>query len=506
MKRAILSVWDKTKLADFARGLREAGYELVSTGGTSRALAEAGLPVIGVSEVTGFPEILDGRVKTLHPAIHGGILARREPAHLAALQAQGIVPVDMVVCNLYPFQATIARPGVTLEEAIEQIDIGGVTLLRAAAKNHAYVTVVVSPADYDVVLAELQERGEVSAETRQRLAIAAFRHTADYDVAIASYLERAFGKSESPFPALWQVSLRKLHDLRYGENPHQRAAAYLSSPLGGRLLSEGVLSYNNLLDIDGAWRTASDFDEPTVAIIKHGTPCGVASDEDLAQAYRLAFETDTLSPFGGIIAVNRSVDERLVAAFGDLVVHAVVAPAFTAGAVELLRKRRSCHILEIPAGSEEGLPWEVRSIRGGVVLQEQDKLAEDESQWQVVSQRTPTAREWESLRFAWKVVKHVKSNAIVFGQGKATTGIGGGQTSRVDAVKLAAMKAGTRAKGSVMASDAYIPFEDNVEEAAKAGITAIIEPGGSLRDKHIIAAANSAGMAVVFTGTRHFRH
>jgi len=462
--------------------------------------------VLAVSEVTGFPEILDGRVKTLHPAIHGGILARREAAHLSELERYGIAPIDIVVCNLYPFEATITAPDVALSEAIEQIDIGGVTLLRAAAKNHAAVAVVASPDDYDIVLAELRQHGEVTLRTRQRLAIQAFRHTANYDVAIATYLDRTVGEMESPFPPLLQLSLAKLADLRYGENPHQRAAVYASSPLGGRLVQGETLSYNNLLDMDGAWRTASDFDEPTVAIIKHGTPTGVASHDDLATAFQMAFDTDRISPFGCVIACNRPLDKRFVAAWGKLMVHGVVAPGYAPDALKLLAKRRSCRAVEIPAGGDEALPWEIRTVRGSLLVQERDTLIPDESQWRVVTGRDPTPEEWESLRFAWKVVKHVKSNAIVFGKGKATTGIGAGQMSRVDSVRIAVMKAGQRAAGSVMASDAYFPFPDGVEVAAAAGVTAVIEPGGSLRDNQVIAAADAFGMAMVFTGHRHFRH
>mgnify|MGYP001054288909 CR=1 FL=1 len=511
MKRALLSVWDKTGLADFARGLVELGYELVSTGGTARTLSQAGLPVLTVAEVTGFPEILDGRVKTLHPAIHAGILARRTPAHLGELHQQKIAPMDMVVVNLYPFEATIAKPNVSLDEAIEQIDIGGVTLLRAAAKNHDYVIVVSDPRDYDGILAELRQHGLVSLATRRRLAIQAFRRTAHYEAAIASYLERKLGSGESAFPSLLQVSLPKLEDLRYGENPHQRAAIYGTSPLGGRLLSGEPLSYNNLLDMDAAWRTASDFAEPTIAIIKHNTPCGVASDDSLAAAFEKALASDPVSAFGGIIAANRPLDEQAVAAWGDLMVDCVVAPGYTPGALELLSKRRRCRVLEIPdlGGFENpsGLSnWEVRSVRGGLLLQERDALAEDESAWRVVTERAPTAAERESLRFAWRVAKHVKSNAIVLCQGYATVGIGAGQMSRVDSVKLAIMKAGPRAAGAVLASDAFFPFADGVEEAAKAGVIAVIEPGGSVRDAEVIAAANAHGLAMLFTGTRHFRH
>lgn len=506
MKRAILSVWNKSGLDGLGRALCEQGYELVSTGGTARKLKEAGLPVTEVSAITGFPEILDGRVKTLHPIIHGGILARRTADHLDQLADHDIAPIDIVVCNLYPFQRTIADPAVTIEAAIEQIDIGGVTLLRAAAKNHAHVAAVSAPEDYDGIIAELTSSGTLSLATRQRLAIKAFRHTADYDVAIANYMGDVLGETEGVFPAMLQVSLPKYEDLRYGENPHQAAATYMTAPLGGELLLGEGLSYNNMLDIDAAWRAASDFDAPTIAIIKHGTPTGIASADSLAAAFELAFATDTVSPFGGIIAANREVDGALVRAWGSLMVDAVVAPGFTDEALREMGKRARLRALAIDEAVNVGLPWEVRGVRGGVVAQQRDAIADEPGIWTVVSARQPTEAEWISLAFAWKVVKHVKSNAIVFGCGTATTGMGAGQMSRVDSVKLAAMKGGQRVAGSVMASDAFFPFPDGIEEAAKVGITAVIEPGGSVRDDEVVAAANALGLAVVFTGRRHFRH
>ena len=508
MKRALLSVWDKTGLVELARGLSALGYELVSTGGTARALSEAGLPVTSVWQVTGFPEILDGRVKTLHPAIHGGILAQRTPAHLAELQRQGITPIDIVVVNLYPFEATVAKPDVTLDEAIEQIDIGGVALLRASAKNHAYVAILSSPEDYAPALAELREQGETSVATRQRLAIKAFRHTANYDVAIATYLERAIGQGKDAFPALLQLSLPKLQDLHYGENPHQRGAVYGAGPLGGKQLQGEALSYNNYLDMDAAWRAASDFATPTVAIIKHGTPCGIATDNDLIRAFEMALASDPVSAFGGIIAVNRVLDEHFIAAWGKLMVDALVAPGYTAKALQALAKRQRCRVIEVPAGSPESVfgAFELRGVRGVLLAQERDVQPENESAWKVVSKRAPTADEMSGLRFAWKAAKHVKSNAIVLAQGQATVGVGAGQTSRVDSVKIAVMKAGERAKGSVVGSDAFFPFADGIEEAAKAGATAVIEPGGSMRDADAIAAADKYGLALIFTGTRHFRH
>ena len=523
IKRALLSVSNKEGLVEFAQGLAELGVELIATGGTARALREAGLTVRPIEDVTGFPEILDGRVKTLHPAVHAGILARRDPAHLAELEAQGIAPIDLVAVNLYPFAKTVARPETTLAEAVEQIDIGGVTLLRAAAKNFAYVAVVSDPADYATVLAELRGQGDLSLATRQRLALKAFRHTASYDVAISRYLAARF--EEATFPGTLHLNLTKLADLRYGENPHQRAALYgLSSspfpppnfggerggagPLGGNLLQGKALSYNNILDLDAAWRLVEDFGAPTLAIIKHGNPCGVASNPNLAEAFRAALASDPVSAFGSIIAANRPFDGEVALALGDLFVEAIAAPIFTAEAREVLAQRPNCRLLEMSGAEERGNrgAWEMRSVRGGLLVQEEDRVAEDEANWEVVTEREPTTEELEALRFAWKVVKHVKSNAIVLGWGTATVGVGAGQMSRVDAVRLAIAKAGERAQGAVLASDAFFPFPDGVEEAARAGVTAIVQPGGSKGDASVIEAANAHGLAMLFTGVRHFRH
>ncbi len=510
MKRALLSVSDKTGLVDFARGLAHLGVELVSTGGTARALRAAGLTVRAVEEVTGFPEILDGRVKTLHPAIHGGILARREPAHLDQLGALSISPIDLVAVNLYPFGQTVARPGVTLAEAVEQIDIGGAALLRAAAKNFAAVTVLCDPADYPQVLAELRHRGEVSLATRQRLALKAFRHTAGYDAAIADYLAGQF-ETDEPFPSELLLRLWRVQTLRYGENPHQQAALYGlapdGTPLGGQLLQGKPLSYNNILDLDAAWRAVGDFSAPTVVIVKHNNPCGVASAQSLAEAFPLALAGDPVSAFGSVIAVNHLFDEATARALGDLFVEAIAAPGFTPAARDVLAARPNCRLLEIPtvgAGLAPALTWELRGVQAGVLVQEPDAL--DEKEWRVVTTREPTAEEREGLEFAWRVVKHVKSNAIVLARGQATVGVGAGQMSRVDAVRLAVTKAGDRAAGSVLASDAFFPFPDGVEEAARAGVTAVAQPGGSVRDEQVVAAAEAAGLAMVFTGRRHFRH
>ncbi len=509
-KRALLSVSDKTGLVDFGRGLAELGWELVSTGGTARTLREAGLEVMEVAELTGFPEILGGRVKTLHPAVHGGILARRTPEHLAELEAHGIAPIDLVVVNLYPFEATVAKAGVTLAEAVEEIDIGGVTLLRAAAKNYAHVGVVSDPGQYPAVLDELRRLGKLPLETRQRLALAAFRHTARYDAAIGEYLERTFALERFLFPAELHLNAVKLSELRYGENPHQHAALYsvggARGPLGGTLLQGKELSYNNLLDLDAAWRAAQDFQRPTVAIIKHTNPCGLASGDTLAAAFPHALAGDPVSAFGSVIACNRPVDEALVAEFGDLFIECIAAPDFTPGAqAALAASRKNCRLVVIPPGSDEGLPWEVRAIRGGLLVQDRDAIL-SKGEWKVVTQRAPTGEEMDALRFAWAVGKHVKSNAIVLVRGEALVGVGAGQMSRVDAVHLAVRKAGSRAAGTVLGSDAFFPHPDGVEEAARAGVTAIVQPGGSRRDAEAIAAADEAGMAMLFTGVRHFRH
>jgi phosphoribosylaminoimidazolecarboxamide formyltransferase/IMP cyclohydrolase len=506
IKRALLSVSNKEGLVEFAQGLAELGVELIATGGTACALREAGLAVHPIEDVTGFPEILDGRVKTLHPAVHGGILARREQAHLAELEAQGIALIDLVAVNLYPFAETVAKPGTTLAEAVEQIDIGGVALLRAAAKNFAYVAAVSDPADYATVLAELREQSDLSTATRQHLALKALRLTASYDAAISRYLTTCF--EGETFPATLHLNLTKLADLRYGENPHQQAALYslgeAEGPMGGNLLQGKALSYNNILDLDAAWRIASDFAAPTLAIIKHGNPCGVASDANLADAFRAALASDPVSAFGSIIAVNRPFDGEVTLALDDLFVEAIAAPAFTSEALEVLAKRPNCRLLEM--SDTEDLVWEMRGVRGGFLVQEEDMIAEDEAGWKVVTERKPTAEELKALCFAWKVAKHVKSNAIVLAQGTATVGIGAGQMSRVDAVRLAIAKAGEGARRAVLASDAFFPFPDGVEEAARAGVTAIVQPGGSKGDAAVIEATDAHGLAMLFTGVRHFRH
>jgi phosphoribosylaminoimidazolecarboxamide formyltransferase/IMP cyclohydrolase len=482
---------------------------LVASGGTARALAEAGLPVRAVEEITGFPEILGGRVKTLHPAIHGGILARRTPLHLEELDRHGITPIDLVVVNLYPFQATVAQPHVTLATAVEEIDIGGVALLRAAAKNHEVVTVVCDPADYSEVAAAIAQGG-VSAMQRKQLALKAFRHTADYDTAIAGFLAgQVEAAEEAPaLPAQIQLNLRLAQLNRYGENPHQQGGlyAYAGDEMPFTVLHGKEMSYNNWLDLDGSWQAAQDFPDPTVAIIKHGNPCGLASGADLVEAYHKALACDPVSAYGGIISVNRRFDLALAQALGALFVEVVAAPAYDADALALLGQKKNLRIVQ-PAG-EALRPWSLRSIYGGVLVQELDRSQADmdPAGWRVVSRRQPAPAQLADLAFAWRVARWVKSNAIVFVQDRATVGVGAGQMSRVDSVMLAGYKAKERARGAVMASDAFFPFADGIEEAAKHGITAVVQPGGSLRDDEVIAAVDRLGLVMVFTGTRHFRH
>jgi phosphoribosylaminoimidazolecarboxamide formyltransferase/IMP cyclohydrolase len=507
MKRALISVFDKTGLEEFARRLARRGIELVASGGTARALSAAGLGVVEVEAVTGFPEMIGGRVKTLHPAIHAGILARRTPAHLAELAAQNIAPIDLVVVNLYPFQATVARAGTTFDEAIEQIDIGGVALLRAAAKNLEAVTVVCDPADYGAVADEIEGAGDTTRETRARLALKAFRHTAAYDAAIAQYLASNVERAE--FPATLNLVLDKVQDLRYGENPHQRAALYSftlgAGPLGGEILQGKELSYNNLLDLDAAWRAAVSFDAPTICIVKHLSPCGIASAPKLADAFRRALESDPVSAFGGVIAANRAFDGETAGALGDLFVECIAAPGFSDEARGILAKKKNCRLLSMPDLAVDP-PYEWRSLTRGILRQDVDGGDPAGTAWRVVTRRAPTDAEMDALRFAWRAVAHVKSNAIVFARGTATVGIGSGQPNRVDSVRIAATRAGEKSKGAVMASDAFFPFPDSVQVAADAGITAIVAPGGSVRDAEAIAEADARGIAMVFTGVRHFRH
>ncbi len=506
--RALISVYDKSGIVEFGSKLIEAGYELVSTGGTHRSLAEGGLAVRQVADVTGSPEILDGRVKTLHPVVHGGLLARRDsPDQMAELQAHGIETIDLVAVNLYPFVETISKPDVTLDDALENIDIGGPTMLRAAAKNYPSVAVVVDPADYGWVAEKLQGGG-LTAEDRRALAAKAFNHVSVYDAAVTGYLSQ--GESEDGLPGLLNISLEKITGLRYGENPHQQGALYAparnsaSGMAGARQLHGRELSYNNLMDADAAWRTVSDFAGPTVAVVKHNNPCGLASRPNLTDAYLLAYEGDTVSAFGGIVAFNRPVTAAAAEAMGPVFYEVVVAPDYEPGALDILQQKRNLRILVIDSAG--GHSYDLRPISGGMLVQRPDEIDEDPTSWQTVTERHPTPGEREDLAFAWRAAKHIKSNAIVFAKDRMLVGMGAGQPNRVVSVHLSQRIAGDKAKGSVLASDAFFPFPDNIELAAEAGVTAIAQPGGSIRDEEVIAAADQAKLAMVFTGVRHFRH
>ena len=511
IKRALISVSDKTGLIPFAQGLAEQDIELISTGGTARALKDAGLTVKEVAEITGFPEILDGRVKTLHPRIHSGILAVRDKEeHQRQLEEHHITPIDLVVVNLYPFAETIARPDVTFEEAIENIDIGGPSMVRAAAKNHAYVTIVVDPVDYEPVLAELKEKGQISSELRRRLAAKAFRHTAGYDALIAQYLSEQAGER---FPERLTLTFDKVQTLRYGENPHQEAAFY-QEPLArqsgiaqAEQLHGKELSYNNINDADAALQLVREFEEPAVVAIKHTNPCGVGLGSTLAEAFQKAYEADPVSIFGGIIAVNRPVDQAVADRMAELFLEVIIAPDFTPEALDRLTQKKNIRLLKLDVnGGENQQVQLVRSVTGGLLVQEADFGQLNEEELKVVTQRAPSEAEWEQLFFAWKVVKHVKSNAIVLAKDGQTLGVGAGQMNRVGAARIAIEQAGMKAKGAVLASDAFFPMKDTVEEAAKAGISAIIQPGGSIRDEESIQEADRHGIAMVFTGMRHFKH
>lgn len=513
MPRAILSVYDKTGLQEFAQGLLDLGWDLVASGGTAQTLEGAGIGTTPVERVTQLPEMLGGRVKTLHPAVHAAILARDTDEDMTTLVTHGYAPIDLVVCNLYPFQATVARPDVTPEEAVEQIDIGGVTLIRAAAKNFARVTTLVDPADYPVVLALLRDSGHVDEATRRRLAVKAFRMTRDYDTAIHAYLLQECEEQKThdeSLPDVLSLGLTRIQTLRYGENAHQKAALFASSatgsPMMGEVLGGKELSYNNLLDLDAAWRAAESYSTPTVVIVKHLTPIGIATDQTIVEAFPLALASDPVSAYGGVIAVNRTVDEAFYEALGSLFVEAIAAPDFTPHAQQLLsEKRKNCRLLHIlPQPPDNN--FEIRSIRGGYLVQTPDTGDPVGTEWQVASARRPTTEELQAMRFAWKAVQLVKSNAIVIAGPNQTFGVGGGLPSRVDATRLALTKAGERARGAALASDAFFPFADAIELAAQAGVTCVVQPGGSIRDKEVIDAVNAADMTMMFTGIRHFRH
>lgn len=511
-KRALVSVSDKTGLIDFVKKLIDAGIEIISTGGTKKAIENAGLPVLAVSDVTGFPEILDGRVKTLHPAIHGGLLAVRDKkAHMDAIAEHGIQPIDFVVVNLYPFKETISKPGVTYDEAVENIDIGGPSMLRSAAKNHKSVTVVCDPADYDRVAENLDENAEVPFELKQKLAAKVFRHTAAYDALIADYFTEKTGEV---FPEKLTITYEKKQALRYGENPHQKAAFY-SEPIdnestvaaAGQLHGK-ELSYNNIRDADAALGIVKEFRQPAAVAVKHMNPCGIGIGETVNEAFDKAYEADPVSIFGGIIAVNRQVDAPLAEKLHSIFLEIVIAPSYSEKALAILEKKKNIRLLQVNFTDDRQDFVQYTSVRGGMLVQDLDtKGYEDiKGNLKVVTERKPTNAELESLAFAWTIVKHVKSNAIALVRDGLMVGMGGGQTNRVGAAKIALEEAGEKTKGAVLSSDAYFPMGDTVEVAAKAGITAIIQPGGSIRDQESIDMANKYNMAMVFTGMRHFKH
>ncbi|WP_059174280.1 bifunctional phosphoribosylaminoimidazolecarboxamide formyltransferase/IMP cyclohydrolase [Bacillus sp. FJAT-27445] len=509
-KRALISVSNKEGVAEFALKLAGLGYEIISTGGTKRTLEEAGIPVTGVSDITGFPEILEGRVKTLNPKIHGGLLAKLDnPSHTLQLAEYGIEPIRVVCVNLYPFRETISRPGTTVEEAIENIDIGGPSMLRAAAKNHQDVTVVTDPKDYEEVLSQLNETGEVDAGTRRRLAAKVFRHTAAYDALIASYLTELAGEDS---PESLTVTYELKDRLRYGENPHQQAAFYKSPLSGGGSIASAEqlhgkeLSYNNINDANAALQLVREFSEPAAVAVKHMNPCGAGTGETALAAFLKAYEADPVSIFGGIVAFNREVDSKVAEKLYEIFLEIVIAPSYTEEALAILQKKKNLRLLTV---SERGVIKPERnlvSVEGGLLVQDQDIYTLDNAGIVVPTVRRPTEDEWMALKLGWKVVKHVKSNAIVIANKERTVGIGAGQMNRIGAAKIALGQAGEQAAGAALASDAFFPMDDTVEAAARAGITAIIQPGGSIRDEDSIKKADEYGIAMVFTGVRHFKH
>jgi len=519
IQRAILSVTDKTGLVDFARRLTSMGVELVSTGGTAKLLRDSAIAVKDISDLTGFPEMLDGRVKTLHPKVHGGILHMRgKPEHRAAVAEHGIQPIDMVVVNLYAFEKTANKPGVEFEDIIENIDIGGPSMVRSAAKNFQDVAIVTSPADYDSIAQEMQSNGgSLSLATKWQLAQKAFDTTAAYDSAIASTLERIAAPNDGStkfelggaegFPNTLRLSFRKAFDLRYGENPHQKAALYSDGSgkgiANGKQLQGKELSYNNIVDLQAAWDLAQEFEGPVCAIIKHTNPCGTAIADTLANAYKRALECDPVSAFGGVIGVNRTIDRDTATEMAKLFVEAIAAPAFNEDARQIFAAKKNLRLVEIVPMEQK---WVLKNVSGGVLLQDNDMRPLTEADPKVVSDRKPSEQEMRDLLFAWKVCKHVKSNAILYARNGQTTGVGAGQMSRVDSARIGAMKSVLGIKGSVAASDAFFPFPDGVEVIAEAGATAIIQPGGSVRDQEVVDTANRLGLAMVLTGVRHFRH
>ncbi len=512
IKRALISVSDKTGLIEFARSLRKWEIEILSTGGTASALREAGLEVRDVGDYTGFPEMMDGRVKTLHPKVHGAILGRRDlESHMEQMRENGIEPVDMVVVNLYPFEATIAKPDVSLEEAIENIDIGGPAMIRSAAKNSRDVAVVVSPEDYSGIIAQMEDNdGSLSPGTRMELATKAYAHTAWYDGRIAQYLADRSGTGDK-FPEKKIIQLQKKLPMRYGENPHQQAAFYAiagsgqTGVAGVRQFHGKELSFNNIVDMAAAYELACEFSDPACAIIKHTNPCGVARDDSLVRAFVTARDTDPVSAFGGVIAINRELDAPVAKEISQMFVEVVIAPGFGEEAVEILTAKKNVRLVQAPSPTSDG-EMVMKFVPGGVLVQDSDSITHDEATLKVVTRRNPTEEEMEALKFAWTVAKHVKSNAIVYADANSTIGVGAGQMSRVDSARVAVEKAQRPVEGSVMASDAFFPFRDGIDAAGKVGVRAVIQPGGSVRDEEVIAAADEYDMAMVFTGIRHFRH
>jgi phosphoribosylaminoimidazolecarboxamide formyltransferase/IMP cyclohydrolase len=507
IKRALISVSDKTGIIDFARELKQFNVEIISTGGTAKSLRDAGIEVRDISDVTGFPEMMDGRVKTLHPRVHGGLLALRDnPEHVAAMNEHGIEPIDMVVVNLYPFAATISRAGVTREEAIEQIDIGGPAMIRSAAKNSSDVAVVVDPAQYPQLIEELREQeGSLLISTLQRLAAQAFQHTAQYDAIVSSYL----ANDRDQFPSRLILGFTKISDLRYGENPHQVASLYKSQIGGGianaAILSGKEMSFNNYVDAEAAWQLVCDFRDTACAVIKHTNPAGVGLGETPAEAYVKALATDPVSAFGGIVSFNRTVDLAAAQEVIKIFTEVVIAPDYEPAALELLQTKKNLRVIRMNAG-EQTDQLEFKQISGGVLVQTRDTHELRKENLKIVTERQPTDEEIRALLFAWTVCKHTKSNAIVYARADQTVGVGAGQMSRVDSVKIGAMRAQLPVAGTVLASDAFFPFRDGLDEAARHGIKAVIQPGGSVRDDEVIAAANEHGLAMVFTGVRHFKH
>lgn len=509
-KRALISVFDKSGIVDFAKSLCGLGWEIISTGGTSKKLKEEGLEVRDISEVTRFPECFDGRVKTLHPNVEGGILAVRDnDKHKQQMEELGIEPIDMVVCSLYPFKQTVLKEGVSHEEIIENIDIGGPTMIRAAAKNYPFVTVITDPEDYERVIGEIRKEGDTSLATKELLAAKVFVHTAHYDALIANYFSNRVGMHS---PKTLTLTYEKKQDLRYGENPHQKAAFYTQiretegTLTGATQLQGKELSYNNIGDTDGALEALKEFGEPTVVAAKHANPCGVGSAETLAEAFKKAYDADPVSIYGGIVAVNREVDKATAELMAPIFLEVVVAPSFSEEALEVLRKKKNLRMLRLPhIEKHDYTAPKAKTVLGGLLIQDMDLQLLD-GEMKTVTERKPTEKEMEDLLFAWKVVKHAKSNAIVLAKDKCTTGVGPGQVSRIWALENAIRQGGERIPGSVLASDAFFPFPDCVEAAHEAGVTAIIQPGGSIRDEESIAAANKYGIAMIFTGIRHFKH